>query len=296
MKSLKEYIEDYHEIEYDFLDECVLNHCYIHYNFNYRKASEYHIYESDGAFPGEHELVKIIKKEIEQTNDANLSITIDNNIVEKISIHLKHNKENDISGSYVIDNEKYDDYNDIRWDNNKKRFIFVEINIYNYDKNPAGLEEILYHELEHLWEDYIFKSKKNIFLSDHVIKTLSNNLEDTNELVDNITYYGEKFEISAYIAQLNGLFGNKKFDDIKNAFNEIVEKSSIYQNYKYLYYAINNEDKLEELKNYLSDKDIKYFIKNINDAWHKIINHSYTICGKHISKKRLGKSTRRKIN
>ena len=68
MKSLVEFVK---ELEYDELDKLVLNHCYIHYDFNYRKSSEHTIYESDGAFPEEHSMVSKILKEVNDNYKKN---------------------------------------------------------------------------------------------------------------------------------------------------------------------------------------------------------------------------------
>ena len=48
------------------------------------------------------------------------------------------------------------------------------------------------------------------------------------------------YEISAYISQINGMFHNKKFSDIKDAFNSVIYPSNVYQNYKWIYYALYN--------------------------------------------------------
>ena len=70
------------------------------------------ILESKGSFPSQSDIVNKILKEIDITKPTNI-IDIDNNVVDKIYLHFKHNK-------YVVDNERYDDYNIVRWDNDKE--------------------------------------------------------------------------------------------------------------------------------------------------------------------------------
>ena len=57
---------------------------------------------------------------------------------------------------------------------------FLEIIINNYDKDPNGLEEILYHETKHIWDDYIEITKHNKLLVDKVNKSILTKLNKTN--------------------------------------------------------------------------------------------------------------------
>lgn len=300
MKNIDEYIKKittHENIDYDLLDNIILDHIDIHYRFNYRLITEDKIYEGDGAFPEQHKLVKLILDEIESDNISNkLKDTyvfhLDYDFIKDLHIYIKSNKEKSINGSYVIDNEKYEDYNNIRWDKENNQFRFAEIFIYNYEKDPNGLEEILYHETKHLWDDYINISKKDYFLTDKVKKSLDNKFRNENidETIKDIIYYSEDYEISAYITEINGILGNKKFITIEDAFNEIC-KSSVYQNYKFVYYALNTSIYKNELLKHISNKEYKRIKKNINNAWKKIINHTYIICCNHLSENKLSPSS-----
>lgn len=290
MISLKEYLNIINKKvetpEYDNLDESVLEHCYIHYQIYHRHPAEYYITESDGAFPGEHELVNHILKYVKDNynNDYPLVITDTGvDIVKQINLIFKTTKENSFYLAYKTTGKEYD-YNQIRWDSSKKQFRFIEIFIYNYDKDLTALRELLYHEFKHMWDDYISITKKGYFLSDKVKKSLSYKLNKNNitDTIKELTYYSEDYEISAYIAQINGLFNGKKFDSVKDAFDEIIKKSSVYNNYKYLYAMVNTDEYLDKLKQYMNDKDINKCKRNINNAWKKIINHTYIICSKHL--------------
>ena len=174
MKPIEEYIKkitNHIDPEYDWLDECLLNQLNIYHNFNLITITESMILESKGSFPSQSDIVNKILKEIDITKPTNI-IDIDNNVVDKIYLHFKHNK-------YVVDNERYDDYNIVRCDNDKERYRFAEINI-NDCENKNDLEELLYHETQHLWDDYQLMIHKNISLSDKVKKSLDRKFSDSH--------------------------------------------------------------------------------------------------------------------
>ena len=285
MKPIEEYIKkitNHIDPEYDWLDECLLNQLNIYHNFNLITITESMILESKGSFPSQSDIVNKILKEIDITKPTNI-IDIDNNVVDKIYLHFKHNKNNKFSCEYVVDNERYDDYNIVRWDNDKERYRFAEINI-NDCENKNDLEELLYHETQHLWDDYQLMIHKNISLSDKVKKSLDRKFSDShiNDTLNDILYYMNDYEISAYISQINGMFHNKKFSDIKDAFNSVIYPSNVYQNYKWIYYALYNDKYANDLidtgikKSELTSMKIR-----IKKKFNKIINHVYHICGEH---------------
>lgn len=304
MKSLdiyiKEMLDSHKPIEYDYLDQQVYEHCLIHYKFNYLLPSEYTIYESTGAFPGQHEMVQRIKKECENNNFQTTIIKFDNNIVDELHIYFRTDNDVNIHGEYKqIDKafKKAKDYNIVRWNKDKKQFRFAEITIFNYEKDPDGFEEMLYHETKHMWFDYQEALNKGKFLLDKQINSLEFKYrKHPNEFIKQLTYYSEDYEISAYIAQINGTLKSKKFDNIQSALDEIIKKCPTYNNYKEYYYAINDKTILNFLKKHLSDKEINKICKNIKNAWRKIINHTYHICGEHLNESRLAPSNRKFIN
>lgn len=298
MKTLKEHIEEIvnrEEIsDYDFLDNMIMRHCYISYAFNNRRVTESTIYESDGSFPGQHELVKHMLSEINKCNKSSYKISLEGNqIVDDIYVKFKNDRDNKIKGEYVIDDAKYNDYNIVRWDNDNSKFRFAEIVVWNYDADPDSLEEILYHETQHIWDDWILMSKKSISLSDKVKKSLDMKLNDKNisQYVKDVIYYSEDYEIRAYLAQINGIFGNKKYNTLEEAFTEIY-KSSIYQNYKFIWYSLNVDRYRRKLEEHISHKEMKKIDKSISKAWKKIVNHAYHICCDHLSDNRLTPSTK----
>ena len=250
MKSIEEYIKEitnHDNPEYDFLDECLLNQLNIYYNFNLLTISESMIFESKGSSPSQSDIVNKILKEIDISKNVNI-IKIDNNVINEIYLYFKNKPNTEIHCEYVVDNVKYDDYNVIRWDNDNKRYKFAEINIVNYTNND-DLEELLYHETQHIWDDYQMMIHENIPLSNKIKKSLdvkfnNSNIDDT---LKEILYYVNDYEISAYISQMNGMFHGKKFNDIKDAFNDVIYKSNIYQNYKLIYYALYNDKYANDL-------------------------------------------------
>ena len=288
MKPIEEYIKEitnHIDPEYDWLDECLLNQLNIYHNFNLITITESMILESKGSFPGQSDIVNKILKEIDSAKSTNI-IDIDNNIVDKIFLHFKHNKNNKFSCEYVVDNEKYDDYNIVRWDNDKERYRFVEININNYE-NKNDLEELLYHETQHLWNDYQLMMHKNISLSDKVKNSLDRKFSDShiNDTLKDILYYLNDYEISAYISQINGMFHNKKFSDIKDAFNSVIYPSNVYQNYKWIYYALYNDKYANDLIDIgIKKSELTSMKIRIKKKFNKIINHAYHICGEHTIK------------
>ena len=252
MKSIEEYLNEIinrKDPEYDFLDECILKQLGIYYKFNLDPITV-SIVESKGRFPNQEQIVNKILNEIDSSQDVSI-VKIDNDIVDKIYLHFKTEENSDFYCEYIVDIKSYDDYNIVRWDNNNKRYKFAEINIVNYTANKNHLEEFLYHETQHLWDDYQSMIHKNIPLSDKVKNSLDTKFNNSNidKTVKDILYYTNDYEISAYISQMNELFNGKKFDDIKDAFNKIIYPTPIYKNYKLIYYALYNDKYVDMLCN-----------------------------------------------
>lgn len=292
MKNIEEYIKQItthknYDNKYDYLDKVILDHCYIHYAFNYRLVTESNIYENDSAFPKQHELVKLILDEIHKETKDTYIFHLNYDFIKDLHIYLRTNNIKNINGGYVVNNSNYQDYNEIRWDIDNNRFKFAEIIIYNYDKYPDDLSEMLYHETKHLWDDYIEISKKNMFLSDKIKKSLNYKFNDENieDTLKDIIYYSEDYEISAYITQINGVL-KKSYLDIKEAFNDIYD-CPIYQNYKFIYYSIISDEYKDKLLKYISNKEYNKIKNNIRSVWKKIIKVSYEVCCNHLDKNRM---------
>ena len=289
MRSLNEYIREittHPIVEYDYLDECILNQLNIYYNFNLLTITESMILESKGSFPGQSDIVDCILKELKNFNDTNI-IKINNTIIDEIYIHFKKKKNIGFECEYVTDNNKYDDYNIVRWDNENKRYRFAEINIVNYTNND-DLEELLYHETQHLWDDYQLMIHQNIPLANKVKNSLDHKFSKLNidDTLKQILYYVNDYEISAYISQMNGMFHDKKFDNIQDAFDDIIYPSSVYKNYKWIYYALYNDKYMNKLLDIgIKKSEITKMKKLIKVKFNKIINHAYHICGEHTTQR-----------
>ena len=285
MKTIEEYIKEitnHIDPEYDWLDECLLSQLNIYHNFNLLTITESMILEYKGSFPSQSDIVNQILKEIDNSKSTNI-ISIDNKIIDKIYLHFKHVENSKFRCEYVVDNEKYNDYNIVRWDNDKERYRFAEININNY-ANKDDLEELLYHETQHLWDDYQLMIHKNISLSDKVKKSLDHKFSDSHidDTLKDILYYVNDYEISAYVSQMNGMFHNKKFNDIKDAFNSIIYPSNIYKNYKWIYYALYTDTYANDLIDIgIKKSELTSMKIRIKKKFNKIINHAYHICGEH---------------
>lgn len=288
MKSIEEYIKEitnHNEPEYDWLDECILRQLNIYYNFNLLTITESMILESKGSFPGQSDIVNQILKEINTSKSTNI-INIDGEIIDKIYLHFKYKSNNKFNCEYIVDNVKYDDYNIVRWDSDKERYRFAEFNVINYTNND-DLEELLYHETQHLCDDYQLMKNKNISLSDKIRKSLDNKFADSNidDTLKEILYYVNDYEISSYISQMNGMFHNKKFSDIKDAFKSIIYPSNVYKNYKWIYYALYTDKYANDLINIgVKKSELTNMKPHIKKKFHKIINHAYHICGEHTVK------------
>ena len=144
MKSIEEYIKkitNHIDPEYDWLDECLLNQLNIYHNFNLITITESMIMESKGSFTGQSDIVSKILKEIDIAKQTNI-IDIDNNIVDKIYLHFKHNKNNKFSCEYVVDNERYDDYNIVSQYDIKHQNLHLQI---SQQVQQPSLKEVVQH-------------------------------------------------------------------------------------------------------------------------------------------------------
>lgn len=285
IEDIEEYIKKittHENVKYDYIDDIVLDHCYYHYDFNYRLCTELTIYEASSIkFPKQDELVKLLINNIGADYEDTVVVDVNNDFVKNIYIHFKNTNKQRVWSEYVYENIKYSDYNEIRWDNENNKFNFVEINIYNIEKDTNALEELLYHETKHIWDDYQLMIHNGVNLSSVLIPNKSN-----KEIVNDILYYGSKHEISEYLSQLNDVLVSYKYHTIKDALDDIV-KSSVYQNYKYLYYYIINDEYKSDLLKEISTTEYVKIKNNIRKTWDKIIYHIYIICGEHINKYRM---------
>lgn len=314
MKDLKEYIN---KLYFDLLDEQLINHCNIYYAFNKEGFTEYFTFESLGLFNGCKEIVNYIIDHIND-NESKLEIysnnikSLTNKYFNKLILIKDSNSQKSINGFYqsgYIDDNKNSEYDEQRWNKEKQIFNFISITLFNIDNSSENeIAEILTHELIHSWDDYILHLKSNSSLRnksnsslkkefDKILENirnkkvwciLSGDYEKSKEIeqkenefesyILQLIYYLKHFEINAYIGQINAILRNKKFESINEAVDYIIKKSPSYNNYKYIYdIAFNDNDNLF-IKYGASKSQLNQIRKLSNNAWKKIINHTYHIC------------------
>lgn len=300
----------------DRLDEQLVKHTYISYAFNNERPSEYFTFESLGLFKECDKIVDYIlsldlsKSQIIKSSDIK---GLTNVFFDELRLNIDHSNNANIHGGYEV-GYKFDEnqikFEEERWNKTKSIFNFITINLYNVDgANENDIAEILTHELTHAWDDYMLHIKsyssirnrdlsnrlKNEFeeirkniSNEKVWAILSNDIEKANEIqqrqdyfenyIQLLIYYLDKFEITAYIAQINASIKNKNFKDIESIIKYIKDNCPTYKNYKYIYDVAFNDTDNEFLKNGASKSQLNRIRKLANIAWKKIINHTYLIC------------------
>jgi len=324
MKSLKKFIL---KNNFDFLDNQILEHCYISYAFKNEGLSEYFTFESLGLFNGCKEIVNYIMDNIEnfyKKKDVKIKFEdingLSNHYFDILELEFKTNRKNlETFGSYEIgytEDDKNDEYEKLRWNTEKNIFNFIKITMHNFDiGSEDDIAEILTHELTHSWDDYILHIKSYDSLRDRNIgnklkkefddikRNIKNNKvacllsfdfdkmrEYDNKLkdfsfVEKLIYYLDKFEINAYVSQINQILRNKHFDNVKDAIECIMNNSASYYNYKCIYDLAFAENGNIFIEHGASDSQLKKIQKLASKAWRKIVNHTYHICIDNIEKK-----------
>ena len=321
MKSLQNFIEDF---DFDILDLQILKHSNIYYAFNKENISEYFTFESLGLFDGCKEIVNYILDNINDLiKDDSVIINskgISNKcFFETIELSFKNDKSAIIHGEYEIGyqlDNNHKDYESKKWNKDKQIFNFIKINCYNF-KNGSDNEiaEILTHELIHAWDDYILHKKSYNSLRDKNLnnklkkefneikqnlknekifciingehdkaKDISNKLNDFS-FIEQLIYYLDKFEINAYIGQINQILRKRKFKTIKDSLDYIINNSVTYHNYKYIYELAFIDNDNIFIENGATKEQLNKIRKLISKAWKKIINHTYHICVDNVEEK-----------
>lgn len=321
MKKLSSYINT---INFDYLDEQLLNHLYISYAFNNEGPTEYFTFESLGLFNGCQEIVDyVLNLDLSKNKIIVKSSDIPgftNKFFDELRINIGTNDQDVVNGGYEIGYEFDEDQENFereRWNEDKNIFNFITINLFNInDAEESDIAEILTHELTHAWDDYILHYKnidslrnrnlsnklKNDFeeirqniSNERVWALLSSDFDKAQELkhkqkhfedyIQLLIYYLDKFEINAYVSQINSSIRGKKFKDIESIVNYIKDKCPTYHNYKIIYEEAFNDNKNVFLENGATKSQLNQIRKLANKAWKKIINHTYLICVNALEKK-----------
>lgn len=326
MKTLVDYIYyESNKYSFDCLDEQLLNHLNIEHAYrNQYNPSHYCTFESLGIFKGCKSIVNYIVDNIENiyaNKTINASDISNELFFDKLNLTFDKNSDVEINGEYKIgyeDDSKNDDYDSKRWNNDKQKFNFIDITVYNFDDPKSehqvdDLAEILTHELTHAWDDYILRTKGNSSLRNkHLSNDLSNELEVLRQkiLMDSIfkydkserdkykeylnndipdletlIYYLDKNEQTAYISQLNQVLKNKKFEKTEDLVKYLNDKSVTYYNYKTIFMLFHDEEYTNRLIEIgLRKSSVNKLKKQSNKAWNKIVNHLYHILEEHKAK------------
>lgn len=299
----------------DYLDNQVLIHAQTSIYFNessYYKCPQNFVFESTGLFPKCQLIINYIDDHIEDLkNDRDewiiKSSDIDKNIFfDELRIHFI--KGNNFYGEYEIGDEATDE---IKWDDRRKKFNFIDIDIYGFvNESKNELLELLTHELQHAWDDYILRANGASLRDKHIVNDfndmldeLQRNLQQEISMAEDETiqkkyqqyidrdipyfrqalYYLDRFEGSAYIAQINQLMNGKKFKDPISAMQYIKDKSCTYNNYKILYELFNDKRCSRRLTDIgFKTSAINKYIKISQKIWGKVVNHTYHIILQHL--------------
>lgn len=305
---------------FDYLDSQILTHLDTNIAFHehdYFRYPQHVTFESLGLFPGCKKIINYVEERMCEKLKNSLpscmiinSSNIDPNIFFKeIRLYFSETHTRGFYMEYVCGMD--DVYNQQRW--NGSKFNFIDIYVNNFDTSKYSMDdflELLTHELQHAWDDYMLyihgtsiekKKEKHDFndlLNDIKINVQHEYDSTTDQQEKNkykryldidipylydALYYLDKFEGSAYIAQVNHLIGNKEFNDSKEAIEFLRNNSVTYHNYKVLYELFTDDTYNKRLKEIGFKQSIINKYRNIaKQIWSKVVNHTYHILSDHI--------------
>ena len=302
MKTYSEYMIDIND-RFDWLDEIVTHHCFIKEMYLNSNISSYHTFESIGLFPGCREIVNYFMDHLDEWIGKKhyvIKAVNVNGLNEQYfnEIHIKFLNDDEIyvHGKYLAGyhNDKFDEtYDKTRWNEELKKFNFIDISIYNAsEKLKNSVAEVFTHELVHLWDDYMIHKKSYLSYRDKTLKFKlkeqinilakadKNNNESLN-LMQQIVYFLDKFEVKAYIAQIDKELDKYELYNINDAI-DVIRNNNIYKTYKYIYELLLDDDNKWLIENGFTISQLKKMKKLVSDAWNKIVNHTYLACIDHL--------------
>ena len=253
MKTLEEYLDSkaIEESKYDFIDREFIDYFNEKWAIQHAQSYDdlkYEIYESKITYDGQEEQADVIDKEFKQ-REGNDTIIIDSskfNGIENVCFSKLHLYVKLVDkyehAEYKYNDKKYQDYNEIRWNNDIEKFNFVEITVF-VKNTTTSIKDIVLHELKHCWDDFNGFKHHKTKLSDATLNTKFkrfNSMKDDDTFVNNVKQINNMFtkvEQNAYISQFIGNIGSilkqKKWHSIDEAIKELV-KSEEYIRYKKL--------------------------------------------------------------
>ena len=284
------------------------NSYYNNINKKYTNLFEYHFYidfiskysynidESYGAYKGQIEFVVALAEYIsnELKNKTSIGLDIDKEDLDKSTdfeniffkkIHISY-EENIVTG-----------YNAKKSTFDKKENLFDVVNI-SIDttqyKTYNKLLNVLIHELTHAWEAYQRELNNNTSLYEitkynskynNIIKQNDSD-DDYDILVKQIEYHLAKFEINAFLSELNVELEKTKetINDYNDALKIFMENAT-WKRYFVLYSTFNSydEDELIEFTehynkicntHFTTNKLIKKITNRFEKVLHKILTNA----------------------
>jgi len=294
MKSLQDYLEIMKDNphyfnksylkEYDLEDLQILDSLWYIYECNIKKCHGIrNIFEAHSVFPNCRKMTQFITFLLTNFDyKPEDSILIMCNDIDELNndyfntIYINYENLNNDNGQYEMNIDK-----DNLIDN---KFDYITINV-NYNLEKEKIYDKIEHELTHAYDDL----QRHINNSDSLyIKAIKdkyyslNNFISNNDFerdVKNLLYLLDKSEQNAYLAQFDGILGNKKYKNIQQAYNKIYD-SKLYKEIKDFTYLVEyNDDKINKdicklyRKIYNSNKPDNKILKDIHKEWERFKEH-----------------------
>lgn len=255
MRTLKEYIDKLKKIRFersyqvecnrfDLYDLQILDSCIEYYrnsiDYNYSFCQ---IFESHSVFNKCRDITRFLTYIITNFDAKDSSILfmcddideLKNDYVRTIYINVDN----------ISNNAEYELSKEIDLIDGKLDYITINVRS-NLSKDK--IYDKIEHELTHSYDDYQRKINNAESLYDRTIRTKYNKLsikdEDSKELKDvkNLLYLLDKPEQNGYIAQFDGILGDKKYVTIQQAYEKIYD-SKLYKDIKSFSYLVTQKKK-----------------------------------------------------
>lgn len=291
MKDLNEYLNNF-----DSIDKILIKHAEFGYAANACgiRWRPYYTFESLGIFNGCKELVNDIVEKYKPGMDSIILNCADCEFTDKIEICFKKQKGEKEYDGYYMGDEKYPS----RWDEDKQKFKYIKIEIYNINPDDyleEPLKMTLAHEFIHAHDDWIlhkdgtslYNKYKTYNHKEEFVKIVSRIRDDITSLkkyehrvvqdlhnTDLIIYFLNNYEIHSFIGSINEKIKGKEFDTTEEFVNFLNKEVKEYGIYKNIYYILRKKDFEEALIDYGFKKStINILKKKSSKVLQKMINH-----------------------
>ena len=271
----------------------LLNELYKYICLEYSINNLYNINEVHGVFPNcrkiSEDLTRVIREKLNKNIYQFYFSILDcpELFTNKIKIILA--LANGIKGATGFSER------DIRYKNKIKTLLQpdkIEIYLNSFDDyNEKSLEGMLAHELTHFFIFQIFYNKKidiNEIIKKSGYEKYARNIKLTADNIDDILYFSDKNEISAYIPQIDIFIKHGKFNDPKEAFEEIMKlplcvlmikiKDNVNKQKENKEYIIACRNYIDECKNKSDEQIWKFLQERVNDSFEKFRRSIAKLC------------------